>query len=597
VNGIADIYSMNTSFLKDVYSFTANHNFVDTYINRYFYTMLPNTILNVTPLELDVPVSDTKTLTHGRFTLDNLISIEQCSYDAKTMKIGIDHNLLNTTQKINEAHEETRKAINDYPMQIGDDQFQIDYKIGIQYYLERNQIDHTNLNFIMNDCAQIIWQQGIDAKNLYLYDMLDDLLIDHKSELQQWVATQGLSEYDNPQLMFDDLSDQLVIDIKYATTNAFRPDIYDNKILTTTLGELIRQDITIPLFVNTKGEYKFQLQSINSHEVNNYDTYIQSGNTTKLKINDVNVSLDKETETYEINKPKIIEAAFKNDGEINKTHLYPCQLNDEQVFNLFVILIDSYKNIGNFSMLDIDQYQIERDEFNGTINIDLSLDDEIAHHQISGFKRASENFLNIDGSKYQYDLIADDLNNNIVKQILISNDFDPYLVEICNFKILANDNENGKSEITIENVADKKYEHELISKIFVINKLQNYYIKPSDNIPSSLLKLKPSEIKMNDFKQHFIIMSDEFFNRHNDDLQIKLTPNNENKSLHAHITYLDNGVTKEIDFEYHDFESSINKTSIILFSILGVTGLIAIVILGYFLYKKVLKKHFARKVK
>jgi hypothetical protein len=363
------------------------------------------------------------------------------------------------------------------------------------------------------------------------------------------------------------------------------------------LGDLIKEDTIVPLFVNTKGEYQFQLQSIRSHEVNNYDTYIQSGNTSKLKINDSNVSLDEKTNTYQIDTPKITEAIFKDDSLINKSHLYPCQLTDEQVFNMFITLIDSYKNIGNFSMLNTNQYQIERDEFKGTIDIDLFFNDEIVHHQINGFKCASENFLNIDGSKYQYDLIANDLNNNIIKQILIFNDIDPYLVEICNFKILANDNENGKSEITIENVANKKYESELINKIFVINKLQNYYIKQANDIPLSLLKLKPSDIKMSDFKQKFIVMSDEFFNRHNDDLQIKLTPNNANKFLHAHITYSDNGVVKEIDFEYYGFNSSISKTSIILFFILGVTGLIAIVILGYFLYKKVLKKHFARKIK
>jgi hypothetical protein len=147
--------------------------------------MFPDTFLKAPPFETDTAVSDTKTLTHGRFTLDNLISIEQCSYDDKTMKIGIDHHLLEITQKINEEHEKTKKAISEYQMQVGDETFQANYKMGIQYYLERNQIDLTNLDFIMNDCAQVISQLDIDTKNLHLYDTLDHLLVDHETDLQR----------------------------------------------------------------------------------------------------------------------------------------------------------------------------------------------------------------------------------------------------------------------------------------------------------------------------------------------------------------------------------------------------------------------------
>jgi hypothetical protein len=393
------------------------------------------------------------------------------------------------------------------------------------------------------------------------------------------------------------LSNQLVIEIKYATSNPFKTDVLDNKVLTTTLGELIEEDITVPLFADQINQYKFQLQSIKSKEINTYDTYIQGGSTTKVKINDANISIDENTNTYLINKPTIVDAQFKDGSDSEKKYLYPCQLDDQQVFNMFVTLIDSYKNIGNYSMLSSDQFRIDRNEFNGTIDVYLFFGDNILHHRIENFKKANVDFLNIDGSKYQYNLTPPDLDNNTIKQILIANDFDPYIANICNYEIIMNDNENGKSEVMITLVKDHEYENQLIGKKFTINKLQKYYIQQSQNIPSNLLKLKPSEIRISDFKQKFIVMSDEFFNRHNDDLQIKLTPDNRNKSLHAHISYYENDVLIELDFDYYGFDKSISRTSIILFTVAGIFGLGALIVIGYLAYKKVFKKRFNRNAK
>jgi hypothetical protein len=158
---------------------------MDKRLDSYIYTMLPNTFTKGNIVKTDTPVSDTKALTHGRFTLDNLISIEQCSYDNKTMKIGIDHKLLNTANVITNEHNSIKNLIENYSMNVGDNDFQNNYKLGIQYYLNRNQIDSTNLDYVMNDCAQAILEQNIDTKNLYLYKTLDNMLVYRPSQLQE----------------------------------------------------------------------------------------------------------------------------------------------------------------------------------------------------------------------------------------------------------------------------------------------------------------------------------------------------------------------------------------------------------------------------
>jgi hypothetical protein len=158
---------------------------IDSRLDTYIYTMLPNTFIKDDAIRIDTPVSDTKALTHGRFTLDNLISIEQCSYDNKTMKIGVDHKLLSITETITNEHNYIKNLINNYTMSVGDANFQNEYKLGIQYYLNRNQIDSTNLDYVMNDCAQAVLNQNIDIKNLYIYKTLDNMLVYHPSQLQQ----------------------------------------------------------------------------------------------------------------------------------------------------------------------------------------------------------------------------------------------------------------------------------------------------------------------------------------------------------------------------------------------------------------------------
>jgi hypothetical protein len=256
---------------------------------------------------------------------------------------------------------------------------------------------------------------------------------------------------------------------------------------------------------------------------------------------------------------------------------------------MFVTLIDSYKHIGNFSMLDRENYQIQRDEYQGTITIIIYLDNEIFAKTIFGFKKAEIHFDNIDGAKGPYGLVPSDLNNHLIKDILIANKIDPYLVEIAQFEVLNVDNEKGQSEILIASVSDKKLEPQMLNQIFHIINLQPYYIKQVNNLSMDISKMRPSDIKTSEFRKNFIQMSDEFYNRHNDNLQIKLSPDNSNKALHAFISYVDNGCTKQIEFTYAGFDK-ISSGYIALYVVLGIVGLGGLIVGGYFVYKKLIRK-------
>jgi hypothetical protein len=152
------------------------------------------------------------------------------------------------------------------------------------------------------------------------------------------------------------------------------------------------------------------------------------------------------------------------------------------------------------------------------------------------------------------------------------------------FSIQTLDDYKGTATICIKESPEEDY----LNKTFEIFNLKPYFIEQNKKINNLILKKKPSEISENEFKNNFIKMSDEFNNRHINDLSISLQADDNKKVLIANLSYNDIKTNQKIDLTYrYDFD----KKFINLTLIIGIIGLsiIGLLTASIFIYKKIRK--------
>jgi hypothetical protein len=201
-----------------------------------------------------------------------------------------------------------------------------------------------------------------------------------------------------------------------------------------------------------------------------------------------------------------------------------------------------------------------------------------------GFKRETITFKDIDSTILENNLIADDLSDEKIKQLMHTIGINMSYLNDIHFEMQDVNNDKGSVVIRISECNQPDY----INKTFKIFNLKPYFIQQNTNIDNSILKKKPSEITESEFRKGFIKMSDEFISRHMKDLSISLTPNDKENKLFATITFTDVKTNEQVKVNYnYDFnKKSINQTLLVC---LGGAALIIVLILGLLIYRKAKK--------
>jgi hypothetical protein len=259
--------------------------------------------------------------------------------------------------------------------------------------------------------------------------------------------------------------------------------------------------VNIPLVTDHNGDYLFKINKITTAEVNKPNLYIAPSETKNVyKTAD---NLDTLTDnTYKLEKPFIREYSFRDIGADTKGKYYPSDLSDEQVIDMFVLLIDSYNQVGNFSLLEANQYKVERNENIGAIYISLNINGNHSNTTFYGFKRVDGLLKDIDGSLDQFNLIASDINSTELRKLMVLNQISPYVSDVLNYEITP-ENMKGEAIVHVVSCRDVSISDLYVGKDFKVLNLQPMFIRGKKNINQSFFHRKASQVTINSFKENF----------------------------------------------------------------------------------------------
>jgi hypothetical protein len=275
-----------------------------------------------------------------------------------------------------------------------------------------------------------------------------------------------------------------------------------------------------------------------SNELNTNDTYIGQQTINKINCN-TNLINSIGENTYEINQPKITKVEFKNNDVFFNRNYFVNDISNNQILKEYVSFITNFQEIADWSILSRDQYEIIRNPQAGTIKIIINLDDQNYEQTFVGFKVSEAVFKDIDASIVVNNLVIDDLDDQKISQLLQYNGFDQSITDGLHFSIKDSDNHKGTATICIEQCKQIDLVDAYLNKTFKIFNLRPYFIEQNKKVNFSKIAKKPSQVSEEEFKNELVNMSEEFINRHSNDLLISLKPNDAKGILVANLTFND----------------------------------------------------------
>jgi len=127
--------------------------------------------------------------------------------------------------------------------------------------------------------------------------------------------------------------------------------------------------INLQLNKNKQGNYIFDFKKLSNNQINDNYTFIQS-----LTTNQIRCYLDEYNEfssEYNFNKAEVKRVVFKQDIPETIINKYPTELSDKEIINNLCYLYDQYETLGGFELLKKDRYEIKRNDYLGTIEINI----------------------------------------------------------------------------------------------------------------------------------------------------------------------------------------------------------------------------------
>ena len=244
-------------------------------------------------------------------------------------------------------------------------------------------------------------------------------------------------------------------------------------------------------------------------------------------------------------------------------------------------LIDTYGKTDDYSLLTNEMYAIQRNDFDGNITININVDNFHLSQTFDGFKQANSQSHELDASKVAFNIIASELSNAKINNILVANGFSQNIINDSSFDIKNIDDITGSALITATNGPLSNTSYKIIN-------LQPYYIRLKDNIPKKYLIGKPSDIDIGVLKERYLDISNEFWSRNQEKLSFSLDPNNNTKTLTVHVTYYEDLNNKFVKLDLNI--SFTNKTNNLLIILLASVMSVLLLACVFVLVHKKLKK-------
>ncbi len=543
-----NVYAVPYTYIKESQFIYVVYNFV----SRFVYSLQMDNNPNKTIFNKDK---------------DNLIKLSNPFVNIfnPCQLLTIDHVNYNSHQIVFGINKDIVSFVNEYKL--------LQEKVKTVDFISQIEKDKLNNYCLNGKFDQITFKQFIDLRKTKYIDIDGFVKINISSFINKLKKYEigNISEFIK---IYDQLKKILKLRINYEIYNA---DInqFKKQFIDVNFDDLVymKKAIDINQYEN---KYPFKIDSI---DVLGYDDIniclLPSKNNFETKWSTNHISED--SDYLYIDTPQINEVVF-NDIDSKYYDLYPSSISYQEIVSNFFKLYDENSFPLDISVVDNSDVIITPNDLLGNINVKINTTNGYVEKNFNNFKSFDiDKFSNIDASKLQYDLTVDSINNEIIDQILIANNFDIDILNNIHYSILDADTTKGEITIQIDRVENVLY-RKLLGKRIKISNFLNVYLTQNNNA-NILNHYKPSEIDNEMFKNYLINISDGFRNLYGNDLKIKLEPNDTARKLVAKLSY--SNINKEFVYQFSNKNKIVNY---ICFGIIGI-GIIGLVT-GFALYRR-----------
>ncbi len=535
---------------------------IDNFVRRYLWTLRGAETTQKYALVSAVNNSQIKV---NSFNIHDLICMCKPDYANGTVEIKFNKEFIDLSKEIEKTYEMY-------------DEYQVDKARSDIASLIHSSLENC---YICSDNFEYIWNL---IKDMTSIDEITNFVKQNPSKYYETGKKYNIKSGERPYSTLQYLTKFANVTLNYQTPSVSNPKLYTNVQINISNNEL-EKGKTIVLNKNADGDYELKLNSLQENEYSDVENYVAPDKATAISVCDANITND--NLTYTLKKPSANALYF---DETDKTHStkYAYDLSDLDIVSKFVKVYDSYGDLKDGSLLDPNQYEITRHELEGWVKIKINFNGQVFEKNITGFKKQDISKLEFDANKYETEIFAENINNDLIRNILISNGFDPNIAKQCEFTVSKIDDKNINVEVNVTNSSEKEYIDYLKNKKIKIKNFTPYFIQQNKKIPRKYLSKKASEITKEMFKEDFINMSNEFNNMNNLDIKLNVI---DSKTLNAYIKYNDYLTKEDVELNYlYSFKTQVSYTNYILIGVIIVGALI--LFLAMFTYKKDNKRKY-----
>lgn len=529
------VYAIPYTYIKECQFIYVVYNFV----SRFIYTLQTDANPNKTSYikEHDNLIKLSNPFVNI-FNPSQLITIDHVDYNNHRIILGINYELVNLVNDYKLLQKQV-KTIDYIPNVLHDK---------VVKYCALGKFDLRTFNDFL-----VLISSG--------YTDIDGFVNSHISSFYEKLKTYKINDINHFVNVYDQLANILKLRVYYEIYNQ-DTDQFKKEFIDVDLNDLIykKKAININQYQN---KYPFKIDYVEVLPYDDADTcLLSSQNQFELQWSTKHVI--KDNDYIYIDTPQISSVSF-NDIDQKYYKLYPSMVNQQEIISKFINLYDDNSYQLNPNVIDQSDIIINPNDLLGKISIKIKTIDGIIEKDLNNFKAFDINqFTNVDATKFQYGLIADDVDKSKINEILLANGFDREILDNIDYEIINKDLIKGTVDIKINNIKKVQYQS-LLNKQIKIDNLSPVYLVQNNN-KDILDSYKPSSITIEIFKQYLINISDGFKNLYDNTLKIQLNPNDEAKQLVAELTYGKNKC--KFIYQFNDKNKIVNY---ICFGLLGIS--------------------------
>lgn len=509
--------------------------------------------------------SDDNFIVSKKISYENLIAINSAvnDYNEKSFTIGLNNKFISQIQKMNDDTEEIFVKVKQELSK--NSKYNDDKKL--ETLVKMNLLDMNNINSFIT---------YLNTLPSFQFKKCVNWLKTSSTLLQDEAIANGWGKYDNPYSIWASVKDKTNYYLKFAINNTNKVDGWQSQIINNLSYDDLEKGIKIYLTPNRNNKYMLRFEEFGNNETNNFDCFVQKTSTKNLNISTAN-AIRCGDNLFELDSQKIVDSKFKENNQNWNSKFIPSVLTDDELVDAYVLLITNYNTIGDFSMLNKNNLKIMRDDINGLVDISICINGVSNSQTFTGFKKIPLKITNIEIDNQNQKISIESLTDQVLRDILIDNGYDRYLINLLSFTINNLNYESGKCIVTVNDCSRADLANYYINKQFEISNLEPFFIKQKTNIDGTILSMKPSEITKDIFFNSMVDMSSAFKNDKMNNTNVWFSCNDKTKELKVTFSYFQNNTNK---YETHEFNYVLSANKKIQWYVWLLIGLIVISVIG-----------------